>query len=70
MNAKFGRKLLCFFGFHDPQIIRKVFWGNVHRAELRCACGKRYEAFVAGSIGRLYPAKKPSEFWVAYDSGQ
>jgi len=63
------RKFLCFIGLHDPEITRKVFWGNVHHAELKCVCGKRYEGFVAGSVGRLYPAEAPSDFWVAWDAG-
>jgi hypothetical protein len=62
------RKFLCMIGFHNPEITRKVFWGNVHHAELKCACGKRYEAFVAGPIKCLYPAKTPTDFWRAYDS--
>jgi hypothetical protein len=63
------KKFLCIIGVHSPKIVRKVFWGNVHRAELRCTCGKRYEGFVAGPIGRVYPAENPSDFWTAYDAG-
>lgn len=63
------RKFLCIIGWHNPEIVRKVFWGNVHRVELKCVCGKRYEGFVAGSHGYLCPAKYPSDFWIAYDAG-
>lgn len=65
------RRLACFVGWHNPQIIRIFTWGNVHRAELRCVCGKRFEGAVFGNSnhGYVVAAPKPSELWRAYDDG-
>jgi hypothetical protein len=54
----------------QPPDYSQGFLGNVHRAELMCVCGRRFEGFAAGKFGRVYPAKTPSEFWVAYDAGK
>jgi hypothetical protein len=67
-------RLLCTIGFHDPQIVRKVFWGNCWRAELKCACGVRFEALTfrggrANPLEYVTKAPVPTAFWRAYDAG-
>lgn len=66
---RYLRSLSCFFGIHRPQIIRTVFWGNCHHAELKCVCGQRFEGLVAGPVGYVKKFDNPTDWWVAYDSG-
>lgn len=64
------KKLLCLIGWHDLKIVRNIFWGNCHHAELYCArCNVRYEGFVAGRWGYVKRFDQPTDWWLAYDSG-
>lgn len=67
------RRILCLLGFHDPKIIRRVYWGRCYHAELRCKCGRRFEGFAIDSatldVGFLRKEPFPTDFWQMYDSG-
>lgn len=67
------RRVLCFLGFHDPKIKRRVLWGDIYRAELFCRCGRRFEGLAFNSdtsnLGFVRAEAHPTDWWQMYDGG-